>query len=154
MMSHSRSVSGFGWLVLLVQTLFGAWFLVHGLNYFFNFFDQPLKGELMVGLVHSGLFAWVKVVEVVVGVLLLAHRFVPLAIVLAAPVTVVVAYVNLMGHRDFGHAVGVIILTANALMALGYWDLYRPMLAYNAGTPGWRGLMRDTAKTEAGAWRR
>lgn len=139
--AHSRSDAWFGYVVLTVQTLFGAWFVIHGLNFFVEFFKQPpgaslLSHELISSLIHSGLFAWIKVIEVVVGVLLLSHQFVPLAIVAAAPITVVIAYVNLALNRDtFGLVVGPTILAANALMALGYWDRYRPMLARSCGLP-------------------
>lgn len=137
----NKRIGGFGVLVLVVQTLYGAWFVVHGLNFFVEFFKQPpgasvLSHELISALIHSGLFAWIKVIEVVVGILLLAHLFVPLAIVLAAPITVVIAYLNLALNKDaFGLVVGPTILAANLVMALGYWDRYRPMLVMTAGRP-------------------
>jgi hypothetical protein len=144
MFSALQRLSGFGIIVLLVQTLFGAWYLVHGLNYFFDFFEQPTGGDLIPALIRTGLFAWVKIAEIVVGALLLAHCFVPLAIAAAVPITVVIAYLNLvLSHSRFGHGVGIIVLSANAIMALGYWDRYRPMLAFDSGVPRWRGLLRD-----------
>ncbi|HVW70576.1 MAG TPA: hypothetical protein VHB68_16475 [Steroidobacteraceae bacterium] len=141
-----RGDATFRWIVLVVQTFFGSWFLVHGLNYFVTFFRQPpgasvLSHELIGALIATGLFAWVKVVEVVVGILLLAHRFVPLAIVAALPVTLVIAYVNLALNKDlFGLITGTVIIAANVLMAVGYLDSYRAMMRFDAGLPGLRGL--------------
>ncbi|HUE12459.1 MAG TPA: hypothetical protein VMQ54_16025 [Steroidobacteraceae bacterium] len=144
--THPQGEAAFRWTVIVVQTLFGAWFLVHGLNYFVAFFKQPpggstLSHELIGALIHSGLFSWIKAIEIIVGVLLLAQRFVPLAVVAAFPVTIVIAYVNLAVNKDiFGLIVGVVILAANALMAFAYLDRYRPMLSYDAGLPSLKGI--------------
>jgi uncharacterized membrane protein YphA (DoxX/SURF4 family) len=144
--STSRSDMTFSVLVLVVQTLFGAWFLVHGLNFFVTIFRQPpgasgLSHELISTLIATGLFTWIKAIEVVVGVLLLAHRFVPLAIVAAIPVTLVIAYVNLALNKDtFGLVVGPVILAANALLGFGYLDSFLSMMRYDVGAPSLRGL--------------
>jgi hypothetical protein len=143
---QSSGEAAFRWTVIIVQTIFGAWFLVHGLNYFVAFFKQPpggstLSHELIGALIHSGLFGWIKAIEIIVGLLLLAQRFVPLAVVAAFPVTIVIAYVNLALNKDtFGLIVGVVILAANALMAFAYFDRYRSMLAYDAGLPSLKGI--------------
>jgi uncharacterized membrane protein YphA (DoxX/SURF4 family) len=133
-------------IVLSVQTFFGAWFLIHGLNFFVGIFKQPPgfsipSHELISALIKSGLFTWVKAIEVVVGILLLAHWFVPLAIVAAVPVTTVIAYDNLALNQDtFSKVTGVIILLTNALMACGYLDSYRAMMRLDVGLPSLRGI--------------
>ena len=133
-------------LVLAVQSLFGAWFLVHGLNYFVEFFRQPPGStgpshELINTLISTGLFAWIKVIEIVVGVLLLAQRYVPLAIVAAVPITLVIAYMNfVLKHDTFGFVVGTAIILAQLIMGLGYMSVFRPMLGYDVGYPSLRGL--------------
>ncbi|HUI59136.1 MAG TPA: hypothetical protein VLX90_02875 [Steroidobacteraceae bacterium] len=141
-----RSDVVFRWVVICVQTFFGAWFLIHGLNFFVSIFKQPPgfsvpSHELISALIKSGLFSLVKLIEIVVGVLLLSQCFVPLAIVAAAPVTIVIAYDNLALNRDtFSIVTGVVILAANALMAMGYLDSYRAMLRFNVGLPSLRGI--------------
>lgn len=133
-------------LVLTVQTAFGAWFLVHGFNYFHEIFRQPPGSsgpshELINTLIHTGLFACIKALEILIGVLLLAHWFVPLAIVAATPITLVIVYSNLiLKHDTFGFVVGTTCLLAVVILGLGYLKQFRPMLAFRAGEPGLGGL--------------
>ena len=124
-------------LYFTAQFLFGGWFLFHGLNYFLNFFPQPGGGHGLIGaLITAGLFALIKILEVVVGVALLANRYVPLAIVVAVPITVVIAYLNLvLKHDTKGFMVGITILAVHGAMAWGYLDHYRAMLVFKAGDP-------------------
>ena len=137
----------FGYLVLATQTFFGAWFLIHGLNYFLEFFRQPpggsgLSHEFIGIMIKSGLFAWIKAIEVLIGLLLLSHRFVPLAVVAAFPITLVIVYVNFFMNRDtFGVVAGSVTLAANTLLASGYLEAYSSMLAYKAGLPSARGVL-------------
>lgn len=128
--------------VLTAQTLFGSWFLVHGLNHWIPFFPQPMGGEgpafeFLTALINSGLFTVVKVIEVIVGALLLAHRFVPLAIVTSLPITLVIVYHNAVLHEmDLFHFVVVSgLIIVNIIIALGYMRNLKGLLAYAAGEP-------------------
>ncbi len=63
----------------IARIIFGAWFLFSGAEYFTNLGIQPLgttplAQEFTLALIHSGLFAWIKVMELVVGALVLANR--------------------------------------------------------------------------------
>jgi uncharacterized membrane protein len=132
-------------IVLAAQFFFGGWFLFHGLNFWFHFFEQsnaPIKitpvmmsAKLLIPvLTVSGLFTMIKVLEVIVGLFLLANRYVPLLIAVAAPITVVIAYLNLVIKADLkGLIVGVTILALHAIMALGYWEQFKPMLVGRVG---------------------
>jgi len=146
--ADSRQEKIFRYVVLTVQTFFGSWFLIHGLNHWLPFFPQPMPGgkgpavEFLTALINSGLFTLVKAIEVVVGLLLLAHRFVPMAIVAGFPVTLVIVYHNLVIHKiDLHHLVtGIVILVVNAIIAFGYMDSFKPLFAYDAGKPKLRAL--------------
>ena len=133
-------------VVLVAQTLFGAWFLLHGINYWVHVFPQPRGGtgpsnEFLSILITTGLFAWVKAIEVVVAVALLLHRFVPLAIVAGFPVTLVIVHFNLALNHDLFHTItGFTILLVNGIIALGYMHSFRGLLAWNAGPPSWAAL--------------
>jgi hypothetical protein len=128
-------------LVLACQTLYGAWFLIHGLNTWVEFWPQPRGGsgpanEFLSILITTGLFTWIKAIEVVVGVLLLLHRLVPLAIVAGLPVTLSIVHFNLALHHDLFHTVtGVGVLVITTIVALGYMKNFRSLLAYDAGEP-------------------
>jgi uncharacterized membrane protein YphA (DoxX/SURF4 family) len=71
----------------------GAVFTIFGLNGFLHFLPQPqpvgTAAAFLGGLAASGfMFPLVKGVEVLAGVLLLANRFVPLALTVLAPIVV------------------------------------------------------------------
>lgn len=78
--------------VLVTRCLVGTVLLVFGLNGFLNVIPTPAPtgpgGAFLGALAAGGVMPLVKVVETLVGVLLLAGRFVPLALVLFAPVLV------------------------------------------------------------------
>jgi putative oxidoreductase len=130
--------------IMVLRLLFGLHFLVNGLNFFFHFFTIPLPHNpvavaLVKDLVASGtIFNAVKTVEVAVGVLLLANRFVPLALVLAFPVALNIFFVDvfLVGTLFGGWILGGGTLLLNVVLLFGYFKYYRPMLAMKT-EPGW-----------------
>jgi hypothetical protein len=78
------------------QALFGLAFLIFGLDGFLHFFPVPDPSTIPEGAASFGsalaatgyMFQLIKGTELVVGALLLANRFVPLALTLLAPVMV------------------------------------------------------------------
>jgi hypothetical protein len=77
----------------------------------------------------------------VVGLALLANRFVPLAIVASLPVSVCIAHLNIIANGDtFGIVAGVIVLGLNGIVALGHVDKFLPMLVFDQGDPSPAGL--------------
>jgi putative oxidoreductase len=123
--------------ITILRILFGLHFLINGLNFFFHFFTIPLPHNpvavnIVKDMVASGvIFNAVKTIEVTVGVLLLANRFVPLALVLAFPVAVNIFFVDvfLVGTLFGGWILGGGTLLLNAALLLGYLKYYKPMLA-------------------------
>ncbi len=77
---------------LMARVLLGLLFLVFGLNGFLHFIPMApppgLAGQYMGALFLSHYIVAVFLLQVVGGVLLLANRFVPLALVLLGPVVV------------------------------------------------------------------
>jgi putative oxidoreductase len=76
----------------IARYLAGLIFLVMGLNGFLNFIPLPpppgIAGQFM-GALYTSHYLWVIFAfEVIPGVLLLANRYVPLALALLAPVIV------------------------------------------------------------------
>jgi putative oxidoreductase len=79
--------------ILVARLLLGLIFVVFGLNGFLNFLSMGpmptgLAGQFVGALVLSHYFWVVAAVQIVGGALLLANRFVPLALVLLGPVIV------------------------------------------------------------------
>ncbi|MBL8551260.1 MAG: hypothetical protein JNJ73_14845 [Hyphomonadaceae bacterium] len=134
------------------QFFFGGWFLFHGLNYWLAFYADTtiLPGPgLIPALVASGVMTVVKVLEIVIGLALLADLCAPLAIVAAWPITLMIAWVNASHLRPFGVSVALIIIFLNAIMSFGHLDRYRAMLAISAGPPNLHGFRGGGAKSTA-----
>jgi uncharacterized membrane protein YphA (DoxX/SURF4 family) len=76
--------------VLISRILLGLMFLVFGLNGFFNFLPSPPipgpAGQFLGLLISSHYVLAVAAVQVISGALLLSGQFLPLALVLLAPV--------------------------------------------------------------------
>jgi hypothetical protein len=122
----------------------GLIFVVFGMNGFLNFIPPPPPETMPEGAVAFGdalmktgyMFPLVKGTEVLVGVMLLANRFVPLALALLAPVVV-----NIVAFHAFlapeGMVMTFIVLALQVYLAWSYRAAYRPMLALRV-TPGAR----------------
>lgn len=113
------------------RLLLGVIFFVFGLNGFLGFLPSPpLEGEAAVfigGLATAGyMFPLVKGIEVLVGVALLAGRFVPLALVLLAPITVNI----FLFHAVLSPGLGLPLFIVGAQLFLAWFhrDAYRPLL--------------------------
>jgi putative oxidoreductase len=79
-------------VVLVARILLGLLFLVFGLNGFLHFIPMPpptgLAGQYMGALFVSHYLVVVFLLQVVGGALLLAGRYIPLALLLLGPVLV------------------------------------------------------------------
>jgi uncharacterized membrane protein YphA (DoxX/SURF4 family) len=120
-------------LVLGARVLLGLIFFVFGLNFFLHFIPQPPMagpaGAFAGAMFATGyLFVLVKVVEVASGALLLAGRFVPLALALLAPIVVNIVLFHLF-LAPAGIPLPLVVLALELFLAWSYRSVYRPMLA-------------------------
>lgn len=118
----------------IARILLGLPFFVFGLNGFLQFMPKPktvpenvmafMKGMTSTGYMMPLIFG----TQLLVGVLLLANLFVPLALALIAPVIV-----NIILFHAFlspsGIAPGIILLVLELYLAWAYRSAFRPMLA-------------------------
>lgn len=122
-------------LVMGARLLMGLMFLVLGLNGFLDFLPKPATvppaGAMAFfgAMVQTGyLFRLVKGTEVLVGALLLANRYVPLALALIAPVVVnIVLFHGFLAPGGIGP--GLVVLLLELYLAWSYRAAFRPMLA-------------------------
>jgi hypothetical protein len=120
------------------RLLLGLSLLVFGLNGFFNFLPAPSEPipdgamQFAGAMFNTGyLFQLVKGTEVLVGALLLANLFVPLALAIFAPVAInILAFHLFLAPTGSGPAIAVVALTA--ILAWSRRDAYRPMLRARA----------------------
>lgn len=153
------STRSFQWqLVTFFRILFASHLLYSGGAYIFfgwvpSAFHDPTSpaGRFMVELDQVGLYPLVKYLEFALGLLALANRFVPLVAVLEFPVTVMIAYLNLVVEGAIAprhYYTGVQELVINGMVLLGYGACYRAMLGAR-NTPVW--LWQDPADSAAQA---
>lgn len=125
----------------VARIIFGAWFLFSGAEYFTPFNLQPLgttpiAREFTLALIHSGLFAWIKLIELAVGAMVLANRGVFTAAVACVPLTVVIAYWNFV--LDPGlvpDLFGIATIGLNAILIWPNRDRLWPLLVWKSAKP-------------------
>ena len=116
----------------IVRVLLGLMFLVFGLNGFLNFMPAPkdLPPDVITvstGLMKGGYMAVVSATEIIVALLLLTNRFVPLALLLLAPIVVGI----ITFHIAIAPATivpGIVVLVMELYLAWAYRGAFRPML--------------------------
>lgn len=125
-------------LPAVARSILGLVFLVFGLNGFLHFIPQPKDAlppgamALMTGFIQSGyMMPLIFGTQALVGVLLLANCYVPLALALIAPVIV-----NIMAFHIFLSpstiAPALVVLALELYLAWCYRRVYAPMLAFRA----------------------
>lgn len=122
-------------LPTVARILLGAIFFVFGLNGFLQFMPQPPlpapAGAFMGALAATGyMFPLIKGTEVVAGLLLLGGRFVPLALVLLAPIIVNIALFHLV-LAPVNMIMAVVLLALEGYLAWAYRDAFSGVLRAN-----------------------
>jgi uncharacterized membrane protein YphA (DoxX/SURF4 family) len=122
-------------LVTTARILTGLLFAVYGLNAFFNFLPPP-SGPVPQGamefagaLMKTGyMFPLIKGTEVLVGLLLVTNLWVPLALILLAPILVnIVAFHAFLAPEGTGMALALVAVTI--VLAWTHRNAFRPLFA-------------------------
>jgi putative oxidoreductase len=123
--------------VASARVVLGLIFFVFGLNFFLHFLPTPpsaggVAESFVGGLFQSGYFFPVlKGIEVVAGALLLARLFVPLTLVILAPISLHILLFHVFLAPE-SVAMSVVILALNLYLAWAYRDYYKPLLQYKS----------------------
>ena len=120
-------------LDIAAHVILGLIFFVFGLNGFLNFLPMPEltgdAGSFFQGLMAAPYFLpLLKVVEVLAGVMLLFRRFVPLALILLAPIVVQIFMFHAMLAPEGLPLPIVIVLLEGYLGFNVYRDSFRTVL--------------------------
>jgi uncharacterized membrane protein YhaH (DUF805 family)/uncharacterized membrane protein YphA (DoxX/SURF4 family) len=129
-------------LVLVGRTIFGAWMLINGANYFFFSLwamptgHEPLAVELMGAFFHSGLLTVAMLIQLITGVLILTGFFAPAALCVVMPTSTCALYWALLEHQPLPLLLALVAFALNGLLMLAYLDYYRGALQRRALTLG------------------
>lgn len=119
------------------RILMGVGFLIPGLNGFFHFMPMPPAPEAAMNfagaLAATGyMFPLVKSLEIAAGIALLSGRFVPLALLVLAPIMVnILAFHAALAPAGLG--MPLVLFALGLYLAWSYRDAFRPVL--RAKTP-------------------
>lgn len=118
--------------MLIVRTLTGLLFVFASLTYFLNFIQPPeMTGpikEFNEGLAASTYFMpLLKGTELVCGIALIAGRFVPLALVVLAPIVINILMVHIFLDRA-GLPIALYLVAANLFLAYFYRENFSGLL--------------------------
>ena len=118
--------------MIIVRTLMGLLFIFGAVVFLFNLFTPPpMDGPIKTfneGLAATGyFFTFLKITELICGILLVVGRFVPLALVILSPIIVNILMVHLFLDRS-GLPVAIFLVLANIFIAYYYRDRFEPLL--------------------------
>ena len=124
--------------VLVLRIALGLDLLLNGINFWLDFLPittpaSDLARGLMGGLVNAGLFVIVKYIEIGTAVALLTNRFVPLALVVMFPLTVVIFWTDcILINTPEGWLYGGTTSLLHVLLMVAYLKHYMPLLKFRA----------------------
>lgn len=135
-------------ITITARILLGLIFTVFGLNGFFHFMSMPpmpdAANSFLGALGATGyLFPVLKALEVAAGIALLANRFVPLALVVLAPIAT-----NILLFHTFltpPNPVALVVWAAGIWLAWAHFDAFRPLFE-----PKWEPRTRRRPESASG----
>ena len=119
-------------IFLGTRILLGLIFFVFGLNFFLNFIPTPPPDEtmkkMMEGIMAMGyLLPVVKTLEVISGLFLLIGIFVPLILLILAPIVVNIAIIHFV-YAPAGAVMAIALIALMLVQAYAYKERFLPLL--------------------------
>jgi hypothetical protein len=88
--------------------------------------------DFTLALMASGLFDWIKVAEIVLGLTMLANRLMPLTVLALVPINVVIVYWNFVLDEGLVEwTFGAMTILFNAILAWPWRRYYWRLLDWN-----------------------
>lgn len=122
------------WAVLMARVILGLPFVVFALNYFLHFMPDPPgppsdspAAPFIGALISSGYLAFVKVLELVGGLLVLSGRLVPLGLVMLMPIAVNILLYEIFLVGTAGPGLALTVLCA--VLVWAYRSHFAPLFA-------------------------
>jgi putative oxidoreductase len=121
-------------LATIARYVLGVALVFFALNGFFQFMTPPLMGDaanaFMAAMAATGyMFFLINLVQLVVGVSLLANKYVPLALIVLAPLTLHIILFHVFLHVQsilFGAIVAVLHIYLASVNMKSYKTLLKP----------------------------
>lgn len=126
----------FKWVYHVSRVIFGGWWLYSGAMHFLDPSWQPLGQhqaaiDFTLALINSGLFAGIKVIEIILGITMLANRFMPATIIALVPINIVIIYWNfVLDPGVVEYVFGALSILFNAILAWPWRQYFWPLFAF------------------------
>ena len=122
-------------VTIVLRVVLGLMLVLVGLNKFFHFMPMPPPAapltDFLGAMAATGYFLpFVGGVEFVVGILLITDRFVPLALVVLAPISVNIVLMHAVLDPG-GLAPAAMIALLNLALGIAYRDRFEELLEVN-----------------------
>ena len=123
-------------LQLGARLLLGLGFFIFGINGFLQFMPNPPvtaeAGALLGAFAKTGyFFPMIKIIELLVGVLLLANFLAPLAVVLITPILIGITTIHLF-LNPAGIPMMIFLHVLHGVLVYGYREYYQGLLTKKA----------------------
>ena len=118
------------------RVLLGLGFFIFGINGFLNFMPTPPMtpeaGALLGAFAKTGyFFPMVKIIELLIGVLLLTNLYAPLAVVLISPILVGITTIHLF-LNPAGIPMMIFLHVLHGILVFGYRGYYKGLFTSKA----------------------
>lgn len=120
-------------IALVARILLGLMFTVFGINFFIPFLptppSTPAEGAFLTAMFNTGYFFPVlKTLEVVTGLLLLANLFVPLALILLAPIVFQIFFFHLFLNGIAATPMAIVMIALGVIVAYSRKESFASIL--------------------------
>ncbi|WP_183030068.1 hypothetical protein [Altericroceibacterium spongiae] len=118
------------------RILFGGWWLYSGAMHFLVEGWQPMGQEpaaidFTQALIDSGLFEWIKIIEIILGITMLMNRWMPLTMIALTPINIVIIYWNfVLDYGVFEWVFGGLSILFNIVLMWAWRSYFWPLLIY------------------------
>lgn len=129
----------------VMRVFLGLFLIANGLNFWLHFLplDRPpndLANQLMDALIATGMIEMVKFIEMAAGLALLGNRWVPLALLVMTPLSVIIVWLDFVLIASPQTIIyGALLVVPQAWLMLSLLHAYVPMMrarhAYAAPSP-------------------
>lgn len=121
---------------LAARILLGLAYLIFGLNFFLQFLPLPPSTEAMgkiTGAIYQTgyMFQFIKLTEIVGGLLLVLGLYVPMALIVLAPVTLNIVLMHAF-LDPAGVGAGLVLTILHIFLGFAYLKHYRPLFVAKA----------------------
>jgi len=128
------------WLYHISRMIFGGWWLYSGTMPFIDPTWQPLGAteasqQFSIAMIDSGMMVAVKIAEILLGLAILANRFMPFAAVAVVPINFVILWWNfVLDQHSVSYVFGVLTIFFNAVIVWPWRKYYWRLFEFK-GTP-------------------